>query len=254
VSEPDLVEGELLLHGRIMPASNATFVGEIDGVRVVYKPVAGERPLWDFPDGSLADRERAAYLVSEATGWNVVPETWLRDGPHGRGMVQRWQEPDAEQVAVTLVPEGEVPEGWKHVFDGLDQQDRPISLIHEDSAPLRRMAVFDVVVNNADRKGGHVLEMTDGHRYGVDHGVTFHSDRKLRTVLWGWLGEPLDADELATVERIRTALQGDLGDALAAHLTDREIDAAVTRCRRLAERAVMPAPRGSYPAIPWPPF
>ena len=251
---PDLVEGELVLHGRIMPASNATFVGEIDGIRVVYKPVAGERPLWDFPDGTLADRERAAYLVSEAFGWNVVPETWLRDGPHGRGMVQRWQEPDEEQVAVTLVPEGEVPAGWKHVFDGLDGQDRPISLIHEDSPALRRMAVFDVVVNNADRKGGHVLEMTDGHRYGVDHGVTFHTDHKLRTVLWGWLGERLDPDEVAVVRRVGVEVRGTLGDVLADHLADLEIEALARRCERLAAKAEMPAPRGEWPAIPWPPF
>lgn len=251
---PDLVAGELVLHGRIMPASNATFVGEIDGIRVVYKPVAGERPLWDFPDGTLADRERAAYLVSEAFGWNVVPETWLRDGPHGRGMVQRWQEPDEEQVAVTLVPEGEVPAGWKHVFDGLDGHDRPISLIHEDSAPLRRMAVFDVVVNNADRKGGHVLEMTDGHRYGVDHGVTFHTDHKLRTVLWGWLGERLDPDEVAVVRRVGAEVRGTLGDVLADHLGDLEIEALAGRCERLAAKAEMPAPRGEWPAIPWPPF
>ncbi len=193
----DLVEDELVLHGRIMPASNATFVGEIGQVRVVYKPIAGERPLWDFPDGTLADREVAAYLVSQAVGWNVVPETWLREGPHGLGMVQRWQEPDEDQEAVTLVPEGQVPPGYRRVFDGLDGHDQPVSLVHEDSAPLRRMAVFDVLVNNADRKGGHVLEMTDGHRYGVDHGVTFHTDHKLRTVLWGWLGERLTEEEVA---------------------------------------------------------
>ena len=250
----DLIEGELILHGRIMPASNATFVGEIDGVRVVYKPVAGERPLWDFPDGTLADRERAAYLVSEAFGWGVVPETWLRDGPHGRGMVQRWQEPDEEQVAVTLVSEGDVPAGWRHVFDGIDGHDQPVSLIHEDSAPLRRMAVFDIVVNNADRKGGHVLEMVDGHRYGVDHGLTFHTDHKLRTVLWGWLGEELTAEEVAAVRSVRAELGAALGDALAPHLTDLEIDALGRRCNRLAERARMPSPRGEWPAIPWPPF
>jgi len=250
----DLVGGDLELRGRIMPASNATFLGEIEGVRVVYKPVAGERPLWDFPDGTLADRERAAYLLSEATGWDVVPETWLRDGPHGPGMVQRWQEPDEQQVAVTLVAEGETPAGWRHVFDGIDGHDQPVSLVHEDSEPLRRMAVFDVLVNNADRKGGHVLEMTDGHRYGVDHGVTFHTDHKLRTVLWGWLGEPLSEEELAGIERVRSALTGHLGDALATHLTDLEIDALLRRCVRLAERAVLPAPRGEWPAIPWPPF
>jgi len=250
----DLVEDELLLHGRIMPASNATFVGEIGEVRVVYKPVAGERPLWDFPDGTLADREVAAYLVSEAIGWNVVPETWLREGPHGLGMVQRWQEPDADQEAVTLVPEGRVPPGYLRVFDGLDGQDQPVSLVHEDSSPLRRMAVFDIVVNNADRKGGHVLEMTDGHRYGVDHGVTFHTDHKLRTVLWGWLGERLTDAEVAAVSRLRAALGGDLGDALGFHLTEPEIDAIARRCDRLVARGSMPAPRGEWPAIPWPPF
>ena len=250
----DLVEAELVLHGRIMPASNATYLGEIAGTRVVYKPIAGERPLWDFPMGTLADREVAAYLVSEAFGWDVVPQTWLREGPHGLGMAQIWQEPDPEQEAVGLVEAGTVPDGWRHVFDGVDGRDQPVTLIHEDSAPLRRMAVFDVVINNADRKGGHVLEMADGHRYGVDHGVTFHVEHKLRTVLWGWLGEPLDDDELAALAGIKAALQGDLGDALAPHLTDAEINAAVLRCRRLASRAVMPAPRGPYPAIPWPPF
>lgn len=250
----ELLEGELTLHGRIMPASNATFLGEIGGIKVVYKPVAGERPLWDFPDGSLAERERAAYLLSEATGWDIVPETWLRDGPHGRGMVQRWQEPDPDQVAVTLVPEGEVPEGWRHVFDGIDGQDRPVSLIHEDTVALRRMAVFDILANNADRKGGHVLEVADGHRYGVDHGVTFHADHKLRTVLWGWLGEPLTEDELAGVQRVLTAVRGPLGDRLAEHLDDLEIEALARRCVRLAERAVLPSPRGDWPAIPWPPF
>lgn len=250
----DLVEDELVLHGRIMPASNATFVGEIGGVRVVYKPVAGERPLWDFPDGTLADREVAAYLLSDAFGWDVVPETWLREGPHGLGMVQRWQEPDAGQEAVTLVPEGRVPAGYLRVFDGLDGQDQPVSLVHEDSPALRRMAVFDIVANNADRKGGHVLEMTDGHRYGVDHGVTFHTDHKLRTVLWGWLGEPLSEAEVAAVTRVRDALDGELGDALGFHLTGPEIEAAVRRCERLLARGTMPAPRGQWPAIPWPPF
>lgn len=255
---PDLLEGELVLGGRIMPASNATFLGTIacpdEDVQVVYKPVAGERPLWDFPDGDLAGRERAAYVVSEALGWDVVPLTWLREGPHGLGMVQRWQEPDAAQEAVTLVPEGQVPEGWRHVFDGIDGRDLPVSLVHEDSEPLRRMAVFDAVVNNADRKGGHVLEMAGGHRYGVDHGIAFHQEHKLRTVLWGWLGEPLTDEELAAVRALGDAVSGPLGDALAPLLTDREIDAFGRRCRRLAQHGVMPAPRGEYPAIPWPPF
>ena len=250
----DLMEGDLVLHGRIMPASNATFVGEIDGIRVVYKPVAGERPLWDFPDGSLAHREVAAYLVSEALGWDLVPRTFLRDGPHGRGMVQLWREPDEQQAAVTIVPEGAVPPGFRHVFDGVDQHDEPISLVHEDSPALRRMAAFDVVVNNADRKGGHVLEMADGHRYGVDHGVTFHTDPKLRTVLRGWAGEPLAVDERAGLDRLQAALAGDLGELLEEHLSPLEVERTAARCARLRSEGRFPLPLGDWPSIPWPPF
>lgn len=250
----DLTDAELVLHGRIMPASNATYVGEIADVRVVYKPVRGERPLWDFPNGTLANREVAAYVVSEALGWEVVPHTFLRDGPHGPGMVQVWQEPDERSVAVDIVPEGNVPEGWCRVFDGLDEHDHPVSLVHEDSPPLRRMAVFDALVNNADRKGGHVLAMTDGHRYGVDHGVTFHSDPKLRTVLWGWLDDVLTADEIGAIGALRELLAGSLGERLHGLLTGPEVTALDRRCARLLATGVMPAPRGDGPAIPWPPF
>lgn len=254
-----LLEGELELEGRIMPASNATFVGRVagrdgdGGTVVVYKPVQGERPLWDFPGAVLAHREEAAYLVSEVTGWDVVPPTVVREGPHGPGMVQRWCEPDPEQAAVTLVPEGQEPEGYLHVFDGVDARDRPVSLVHEDTVALRRMAVFDVVVNNADRKGGHVLEMADGHRHGVDHGIAFHEEHKLRTVLWGWAGSPLTAEEVEVVQRVRAAVGGALGERLAPLLTDLEIDCIARRCDRLLARGRLPEPR-EWPAIPWPPF
>lgn len=251
---PDLLEGDLELHGRIMPASNATFAGRVGDTGVVYKPVAGERPLWDFPHGTLAGREVASFLVSEALGWHVVPLTWLRDGPHGLGMVQVWCEPDPDQEAVTLVSAGAVPAGWFHVFDGLDARDRPISLVHEDSAALRRIAVFDVVVNNADRKGGHVLEMADGHRFGVDHGICLHDEPKLRTVLWGWAGCPLSTEELEAVIGLVTRLDDGLADTLAVHLVDEEILALRRRCTRLLDLGVLPVPRGDYPAIPWPPF
>ncbi len=248
-------DGELQLTGRITTASNATFLGTIDGATVVYKPVAGEKPLWDFPDGTLANREAAAYLVSQAFGWNVVPLTWLRDGPFGTGMVQLWQEPDSDQDAVDLVPADEVPEqGWRRVFEGTDEHDLPVVLIHEDTAALRRMAVFDVVVNNADRKGAHILEMPNGHRFGVDHGLTFHVEHKLRTVLWGWKGEPLDASELETIDRVRSLIVGELGDALAALLTEEEIYTMATRCDRLRSRSRFPGPRGEMPAMPWPLF
>ena len=255
---PDLARDELVLMAQIRTASNVTLAGRIgageDAVDVVYKPVAGEQPLWDFPDGTLAGREVAAYLVAEVMGWDLVPRTWLRDGPLGPGMVQLWREPDATQEAVTIVPAGKVPDGWHHVFDGLDAQERVVSLVHEESTALRRMAVFDVVANNADRKGGHVLEMPDGHRHGIDHGLTFHAEPKLRTVLWGWLGDPLTDEELAGVDRVREALVGDLGAALAEHVSAEEIEALAERCDRLHAAASFPAPSGSMPAVPWPPF
>jgi uncharacterized repeat protein (TIGR03843 family) len=255
MTDADRVDGALDLTGRITTASNATFLGTIDGVLVVYKPVAGENPLWDFPDGTLANREAAAYLVSESFGWNIVPRTWLRDGPMGLGMVQLWQDTDPEQDAVTLVPADAVPaEGWRQVLDGRDENDELASLIHEDTNALRRMAVFDIVVNNADRKGDHILAMPDGHRHGVDHGLTFHAEHKLRTVLWGWLGDDLTADELAGIHRVRTLLDGDLGDTLAPLLTSAELAALADRCDRLHRAGRFPEPQGSMPAVPWPLF
>ncbi|MBC2934569.1 SCO1664 family protein [Nocardioides sp. zg-1228] len=247
--------GELTLHGRVLPASNATFVGEVDGVRVVYKPIAGERPLWDFPDGTLAAREVAAYAVSEALGWDVVPPTVLREGPHGPGMVQLWRDEVPDASPVDIVGEGEVPPGYRHVFDGLDAHDRAVSLVHEDSDPLRRMALFDVVVNNADRKGGHVLPMPDGHRHGVDHGLTFHVEHKLRTVLWGFVGEPISPDEADGLRRLAAALDGALGAVLSGLLVDDEVATTVRRVARLLAAGEFPGPASSaYPVIPWPPF
>ncbi len=254
MTTPHDLTGELELEGRILPASNATFVGRIGGVRVVYKPVDGERPLWDFPDAVLAHREVAARLVSEATGWDIVPPTWLGDGPYGPGMIQLWQDSDPESEAVTLVPADDRPADWCHVLDGLDAEDRLVSLVHEDSPALRTMAVFDALTNNADRKGGHVLAMPGGHRYGVDHGLTFHTEPKLRTVLWGWVGQPLSNEEVSGVRRVREALDGSLGDALTEFLDELELGALVARCDRLAADATFPAPEGDMPAVPWPPF
>ncbi len=259
-----LAEGDLELHGRILPASNAAFLGDAvlaeHRVQCIYKPVAGERQLWDFPDGTLADRERAAYLVSEALGWDVVPLTLLRDGPHGPGMVQRWHDPvdgpDASPDPVDVVPAGRTPAGYHHVLDAEDAHGRDVSLVHEDTPALRRMAVFDLVVNNADRKGGHVLAMADGHRYGVDHGVTFHQQPKLRTVLWGWAGQPLLAEERSALHALlrEPRVRLPLLEALADLLTGAEVDALDRRVGRLLRDLTMPGPGPGWPAIPWPPF
>lgn len=249
-----LLGGELVVIGRVMSASNATLLAEVDGVRVAYKPVSGERPLWDFPDGTLAGREVASHLVSQASGWDVVPPTVLREGPHGIGSVQLWCEPDPDQAAVDLVPAGRVPDDVAHVLDGLDGRDRPVALVHERSPALRQMALFDAVVNNADRKGGHILAMPDGRRLGIDHGLTFHREEKLRTVLWGWAGEGLDEHEIAGLRALEEQLHGDLGQQLLDHLHGDEIEATVARCRSLREHRSFPVPSDRWPAIPWPPF
>ncbi|GII99993.1 putative repeat protein (TIGR03843 family) [Sediminihabitans luteus] len=256
MNEPpvDLGTDPLEVVGRIRTASNATFVGTVGGVSVVYKPVAGENPLWDFPDGTLAQREVAAYLVSEATGWDVVPLTWLRDGPAGPGMVQLWQDEDRTSSPVDLVPSHAVDDGWHAVLQGTDADGAPVTVVHEDTPALRRVAVLDVVLNNADRKGGHVLPMPDGRRLGVDHGVTFHVEPKLRTVLWGWVGEPLDPDELDGVARVRASLDGDLGARLRELLTADEVRALGARCDRLLAERRFPDHEGDMPAVPWPPF
>ena len=256
-----LSTGELEILGRILPASNMTLVAKasLDGrtLQCVYKPVSGERPLWDFPDGSLAGREVSAYLVSEALDWNIVPLTIERDGPLGSGMVQVWREPDETQDPVDIVPEGEVPDGYLHVLEAADGAGRPVALVHEDTRALRRMAVFDAVVNNADRKGGHVLARPDGHRYGVDHGVSFHVDPKLRTVLWGWASQPLEEEECDALRRLADALatrDSALRPALDRWLTRAEVTALRRRCENLLTRGRMPLPSGRWPAIPWPAF
>ncbi|MCW1805705.1 SCO1664 family protein [Brachybacterium squillarum] len=255
MSAADLMTGELVLTGRLTTASNATFLAGIGDAVVVYKPVAGEAPLRDFPGGTLARREVAAYLVSEALGWDIVPCTWLRDGPFGEGMVQLWQDQDRDQRAVDLIPTDHVPAtGWRSALEGLDQDEQSITLVHEDTPALRRMAVFDVIVNNADRKGDHVLAMADGHRHGVDHGLTFHQDNKLRTVLWGWLGEALTAEEQVGIERVTGALHGELGRRLADLIATEELAALAERCTRLRADDRFPAPNGEMPAVPWPLF
>jgi uncharacterized repeat protein (TIGR03843 family) len=257
-----LRSGELTLQGRLMAASNATFQAIVSqgdaSATVVYKPVRGERPLWDFPDGTLAQREYAAYVVSEALRWSVVPPTLLRDGPLGEGMVQLWvdevERPQGQTELVDLVPHGRVPEGWLGVLDALDGRHDRITLVHADIDALRRMAVFDAVVNNADRKGGHVLDSGDGRVFGVDHGVTFNADDKLRTVLWGWAGTPVPPELLEDVKRLADELTGALGNRLSRLITAVELTATRERCHTLLKTGIFPYPSDDWPAIPWPAF
>jgi uncharacterized repeat protein (TIGR03843 family) len=254
---------ELVLQGRLVGASNATLYAGLRtpaglAAACVYKPVAGERPLWDFPDGTLAGRELATYLVSAATGWACVPPTVVRDGPLGPGMVQLWVEGEVAAL-VDVVPVGSRPLGWRPVLVAEDGRGKPVELVHADDVRLRRLAVLDVVVNNGDRKGGHVIEVGgdgEAHVYGIDHGVSFSVEPKLRTVLWGWAGEPLRDDEAEVVQRLAAGLgpRGDLRAALAPHVTAAEVDGAEARARRLLTGRRLPRRGPGWPSIPWPPF
>jgi uncharacterized repeat protein (TIGR03843 family) len=261
-----LQRGELTVLGRIRSASNATFLCEAtlddDTVHCVYKPVSGEQPLWDFPDGTLAGRELCAYLVSAHLGWNIVPYTIIRHGPAGPGMLQLWvdqpgdapdSEPEPGLDLVDLVPADTRPPGYLPVLRAYDYAGDPVSLVHADDIRLRRMAVFDVLINNADRKGGHVLRGVDGDVYGVDHGLCLHVEDKLRTVLWGWAGTPLDEKTLEKVACLLDAVTGPLGEALSEHVTTAEVAALHLRARALLKNPVMPGPDRHRP-IPWPAF
>ncbi|MGW5652429.1 SCO1664 family protein [Streptomyces humi] len=253
-----LARGELKVRGRIRDASNAALFCTVafDGEEAscVYKPVAGERPLWDFPDGTLAQREVAAYEVSEAMGWDLVPPTVLRDGPYGEGMCQLWIDVDPEGAELLALVDAEEPEpGWKAIGFAEVGDGKTALLVHADDNRLRRLAVLDAVVNNADRKGGHLLPTADGRLYGIDHGVTFNVDNKLRTLLWGWAGEPLTGEAVEVLEGLREALAGALGTRLAELITTAELDAVRARVEALLTSGKHPEPSGEWPAIPWPP-
>jgi hypothetical protein len=224
--------GDLKVTGRLVDASNATLFGEITvgekSFNCIYKPVTGERPLWDFPDGTLANREYAAYLISEAMDFNCVPPTLLREGPFGFGMVQLWIDIDEE---VDLA-----------------------ELYRKDLPGLRKLALFDVVVNNTDRKIGHLLPTPDGHIYGCDHGVTFHAEDKLRTVLWQWAQLAVSDSEIVLLTDLDTILQGQTGEVIQQLITIEEFSALKLRVSRLLAAKVFPSPSPDWPAVPWPPF
>ncbi len=226
-----LTSGELELIGRLWVSSNNALLGVVraDGVEaaVIHKPVLGERPLSDFPDGTLARREVASFVASQATGWGIVPPTVLRDGPVGEGMLQLWIRTDPE----------------------VD----PVDLVNASDPRLRRIAVFDAAVNNTDRKAGHLLPVPGGHVYGVDHGVTFSPVPKLRTVLWAWRGEPFAEEEIGVLRLLRAGLDTDLGTALRALLDPIEVRATARRLDGLLASGCFPQPDPRRPALPWPP-
>lgn len=243
-----VVVGELEVVGRLRDASNATFLTvDESGRRWVYKPVVGEKPLWDFPQHSLGRREVAAHTISEGLGFDVVPLTLWGDGPLGEGSLQEWVEGRTTDLVDLLRPE-ELDQDWLPVVSGVDGEDRPVVLAHRDSEALRRMCLFDLVINNTDRKVGHLID--DGERLlGVDHGVSLHVQDKFRTVLWGFAGSPLSVSEAGL---LTAALESGL--EVPEGISEAEWQALWGRCEWLLELGVFPEPSGQWPAIPWPPW
>lgn len=227
ISTQTLLENDLRVIGRLVDASNATLLAEIESEnetqKVIYKPIAGEKPLWDFQDGHLAHREYCSFVLSDLAGFNLVPTTVLRDGPFGYGMVQEWIETDQDIDIVTF-----------------GQSNDP---------QLKAMAIFDAVVNNTDRKYGHLL-LEKGNLFGCDHGVTFHTENKLRTVIWQFADEELGEQEK---QLLQNSYELEYEKIFNSLLTNEEIDALYTRIELLIEESRFPVPSDRWPAIPWPP-
>jgi uncharacterized repeat protein (TIGR03843 family) len=219
-------DSKLEVIGRLVDASNASLLCELsDGSQVIYKPIAGERPLWDFPDGNLASREVAAYYLSNLGNFGVVPKTVFRDGPFGPGAVQQWIEID-ENIDV-------------------------MELVKTQNSKLRAMALLDVVINNTDRKFGHILPEAGSRIYGCDHGVTFHEEDKLRTVLWQFTSQALSTVEISQLSHLLDDIDRDYLQEL---LTLKEITALENRISKLLIEAKFPTPNPNWPAVPWPPY
>jgi len=256
-----LTFGEIEIEGRLVDASNVVLLGqlELDDIQtpVIYKPVSGERPLWDFPDGTLAQREAAAFVLSAAGGWNLVPPTVLREGPIGFGSVQLWVDAveGGTRSLIDVVTPAELPPGWLPVFEAQLADGTEVVVAHADRPDLASAAVFDVVINNADRKGSHLVVDQSGSLWGFDHGLSAHAEPKLRTLLWGWVGKPLPEAELARLE----ALVGWLGNprspvsrSIMELLSPAEVVALGQRVAHLLATGLFPEPNGRGPAVPWP--
>lgn len=239
-----LRSAQMRIEGRLVEASNITLLVKLgEQARAVYKPVRGERPLWDFPAGTLAAREVAAYELSRSLGWDLVPPTVMRDGPMGPGSCQLWLE-ELVEPAVGFVAANDLPADWLPIASAQGDDGAPYLLAHADDPELARLALFDAVVNNADRKGGHVLQTEQGRLYGVDHGVCFHADEKLRTVLWGFGGRPIPEADLAALKHVDLA-------PLSQHLSTMELERLAERVEKLE---LYPVPPEDRHAIPWPPM
>lgn len=235
--------------GQLANASNATLLVERSGHKYIYKPKSGERELWDFPTGTLYQRERAAYVMSEIFNWDFVPETQIIEGPYGIGSLQDWHDSEITEVDIFLPQE--IPSNWLKIFSGIDEHGQQVVLAHAQNQQLARICLFDAVINNADRKAGHLLTDSAGKIWAVDHGVTFNEEPKLRTVLWGWIGEPIPEALMTDLEK---GLHSAKDSELVELLNESEFAELIKRIEDLIAQGVFPAPNPGWPAVPWPVF
>lgn len=256
-----LRRGTLEPVGTLVDSSNrALLVDVVHGSAhqlAIHKPIAFERPLWDFPHGHLAWREMAAYEIAVSVGLAAIPPTIVREGPWGPGSLQQWvgqpERTDLEPLVV-LGPRSQVPPGWLEVLSGTDPTGRDVVLAHSSDPQVADLALLDIILNNTDRKGNHVVRARD-HVWGFDHGVTLGAEPKLRTVLWGWAGQRLPDRHLDLLDALGTSLgssRSAVMDHLRELLTTAEIDALRDRVRSLRQQGTFPLPSGRWPAIPWP--
>lgn len=244
--------------GRLRDSSNNALVVEVAGIRAVYKPAAGERPLWDFPDATLGHREVAAYELSQLIGWDLIPTTvWLDDGPAGPGVFQEWVEGGIATDHVDLFDPDQLPPGWHLILQGEDGEGKPVVVAHSDSELLRKLCIFDMISNNADRKAGHLLQGTtadapDGALFAIDHGVCFHTEPKLRTVLWGFAGQQIPSELLESIQGLAAVLAKE--SVLDPHLNPAELSALRNRTEQVLSTQQFAMPAADRTAIPWPIF
>jgi len=240
---------DVTILGQLTNASNATLLVQKDNQQFVYKPKSGERELWDFPNGTLYLRERAMFVLADLIGWDIVPQTQIGHGPLGIGSFQNWL--DAEVSEVDIFDPQEIPTNWITVTSGVNEYGSKVTLAHSPSTDLQKIVLLDTLANNADRKAGHLLTDAKNKTWAIDHGVTFNAEPKLRTVLWGWLGESIPEPFLADLDQLHNRIQG---SELLELLSSEEVGALNLRAKIILAEKKFPAPNPNWPAVPWPIF
>lgn len=252
-----LLTGDIEIQGLIPESSNGALKAVLrkdeEEISVIIKPTTLIRPLWDFPEKDLNNRELATFELSEQLKLNFVPVSIKRNIPKiGDCLIQEWID-EVDNQLIIVRSEGEIPKHYKKVINGYDELNKLVSLAHDDDKELRKIAIFDLIINNADRKGGHILKDKNGKVWIIDHGVTWHQESKLRTILWGWIGEKFENDDLKLLEKAQIEISNWIENR-SNLLSIEEMKEAINRIEVVLEEGRFPEPSKDWPAIPWPIF